>query len=225
MSARAQSVLLAWAQQQRFSTAPVECEHKQVTEEIVSITSGAAHTQCAYRSVCRQLHQVHMHRGGAHLSLKLRRPVVAGVQQAQGRCWPQWPVPNLSPLLDRDIEATSEHQLGLSANTAQEVCEVTRLKLGGGNPKMVFINYKLHMAKESRSNKMSRAEVQAFMRGKVAEYDQSLELQTRWRTIFDALRKRKMSAASEPSLPIAHRSSDLWPGHMRPADEAEDGGL
>jgi hypothetical protein len=57
----------------RFTSAPVECEHKQLKEEIRSSSSGSMKSTVSYRSVARHLHNGHLAKGGASVALPLRR--------------------------------------------------------------------------------------------------------------------------------------------------------
>lgn len=222
LSPAAETVLLAWWGELRFSTAPVECEHIMVKDEVASTTSGAAHSPIACRALVRHVHQAHKHRGGADMSLPLRRRTPIESAATHGRCWPDTaPKPALiddPPTSGDQVVATQ-----LSASAAPELGElhlVERINLGGGNPKVAFLNFELQKARAARAgNAFGRAEVQALRQELVRRYDASEQLQRRWKVIFDAVRKHKAQKAAklgDTTAPIHSDCSDLWPGHMQP---------
>lgn len=218
---KAESVLLQCAAQQQFSTAPVECEHKQIKEELASTTAGQAHAPAALRAVCRHLHSAHMHRGGQDISLPLRRRQKLADASVQGRSWPQGALEGdmKAPLLDAAadggsaIAAEGPPELG-------EVNQIAQLKLGGGNPKVMYVNYNMHLAKVGRSQGMTREDVRALRPELVQRYDHSVDLQTRWRHIFGLVFSQKKAAKQLPVQLPQTPSSKMWPGDMQPiADE------
>lgn len=175
LSAEAAFVLATWQVQLQFSAAPVECEHKQIKEESASITSGRAHAPAANRAVCRHWHQAHVHRGGADVTLKLRKSTALTQGLAQGRCWPQ---SRLAPLADNHQAQLPEGDLQLVA-TEDSPGMPQLASLGGDNPKVMFLNYKLQQGKQGRGGRLTKVEAAALRSESVALYDQSATLRER----------------------------------------------
>lgn len=226
-SPSAESVLAEWQLQLRFTTAPVECDHKQVKEEVSSATSGSSHAPIAYRAVCRHLHQAHKHRGGQDVALPLRRRLGAEAEALAGRCWPDdlklQPLAGARPQHPPREEQQEEGALVpvAGAGDLAEAHIVERFKLGGGNPKVMYLNFVVQKASAARA--LSRADVQDLRKEHVQRYDSSEELRARWRKIFDAARRRKAHASTSSTVgpPTSSRSSGLWPGHMQSDDAKE----
>lgn len=117
MAAPATSVLLTWEAQLRFSTAPVECEHKQVKDETASMTTGTTRAPAAWRAVCRHLHNAHLHRGGPPLGLPLKRVRAFASPDMGGHAWPEAPARLGQPALAAD-DRTSEQLATRNADLA-----------------------------------------------------------------------------------------------------------
>lgn len=220
-SAEAQAVLCAWHWQLRFTTAPVECEHAQIKNEVASNTSGVAHAGVAHRAVCRHLHQAHIHRGGADNALPLRRRHLVDAMEAQSRCWPD--EEGLSMGTPAIVDEHSEAPLATAV--APLTCDVPSLdafdhmKLGGGNPKVMYINYQMHRASVVQRGSLTRAGVAALRSELVEKYDGDADLRGRWRTLFDSARRRKAEQVALSSASREVHSSALWPGDMQPAGD------
>lgn len=150
-SPQAESVLLSWAVQIRFSTAPVECEHKMVKDEAASLTTGSSKAPLALRTVCRHLHQAHCHRGGRNIALPLRRVRLPVAGHLRGEMWPSSGTPAIADSGEDAQPRGGEAALPLDDQAPDSIDRlISEHKLGGGNPKAVFLNYELHKAKVSR---------------------------------------------------------------------------
>lgn len=223
LSELAKSTLLLWEQELRFTTAPVECEHKQVKDEVASMTSGVSHAPVAYRAICRHLHQAHRYRGGQDIALHLRHRCKQADDRLHGDCWPEPAEGGTAAALEDGAPGASCCPDGaiVLAPTAPAIDEgslasfVTTHKLGGGNPKVLYLNYILHTHRLARTDTMSRDVVQALRRQETDRYDSDEGLQHRWRAIFQIIRRGKQVAQQAPAPRALALSSDLWPGHMQ----------
>jgi hypothetical protein len=62
-------VILMFQALLKFTTGPVENEHKKVKDDLASVTSGSAAAPACWRSVCKHLQAAHLQRGGVDISL------------------------------------------------------------------------------------------------------------------------------------------------------------
>lgn len=223
----ATTVLLSWQQQQRFSSAPVECVHKQAKDIVASGTSGAAHAPAAYQAVCKLLHQAHLHRGGSSMALTSakKKPLLAA--ETHGYCWPALPGPQpLQQLVGVEQQAGATGARPVDARRGRQTLAVvsslddhSMSKLGGGNPKVMYINHQIQVASSNRT--LSKADVQDLRRQHVAVYDSNPVVRERWGKIYQAVRRKKQLQAAAPQLRSSSTgaSSGLWPGHMQQISE------
>ncbi len=72
MSEELKTILCMWNLLHKWTSAPVECEHKAVKEDVDSLTTGASRTFTSFRSICRHLHHAHQQMGGKTAALPLR---------------------------------------------------------------------------------------------------------------------------------------------------------
>ena len=138
-------------------------------------------------------------------------------QQVQGRAWPG--ARSLAPLAENEAQGpVAQDQSDLDADQDLEVVPQRCFGLGGGNPKVMYLNYQLALATEAAMGSMGKVAVQALRTHHVQLYDSSPALRERWATIYKAS-KRKQHKKPDSSPARAPASSELWPGHMQQSTE------
>ena len=222
------SVLLLWAKLIKFNTADVEREHKQFADSVRSQTSGCTHGPACWQTVCRHLQQAHLARGGQDCSLpwtRVRKQQVAAaaikVLPLAGGSAPLVLGDREPPLAQRPPDAVPSHRQSLDAM----VSSLTSLGVGGGNPKFMFMNYKVRSFKDLHQGRaLTKAENDVVKKAAMAEYDQSPSLRDRWSTIFRILSQRNRQQAQrqqpEPSDPVVAQHAVVWPAVMQEPDDA-----
>ena len=78
------------------------------------------------------------------------------------------------------------------------VAAIDRLKLGGGNPKYMFLNYRLHALKQIRGV-MTKQEFLDERKELALTYDRSPVLQVRWKRMFKVVHERRQARAAAPA--------------------------
>lgn len=179
----------------RFNTAPVECENKVVKDDVASATSAVSIAPTAWRSLCRHLHAAHMQKGGANGALALRR--LANQLPGTGPCIGQAPrsIGQHLAIMDgqRDDEAPSVDPVNLGA--------VRLGDLQGGNPKVMFMNYKLSTKRISVGRSLSKAEVDKVRVDAKTEYEAEEHIRQRWKRLFNIKQERKRARAPAEQPP------------------------
>lgn len=186
-----------------FSTHRVEIEHRICRDDIQTVSKGSAHSHASHRAVVRHNNAAFIEKGNTdvtNLTLAQGRrrkhsgsaarllgtvgapEVVADVAAAVDMTLVAPPAPGAS------IEASAERRLDINS-------------LGGGNPQMMFVNHKLQVEKATRSNtqNVSRADIRLRKQALRQEYDNSPDVQARWRRLFNIVQQRRKRAASQPA--------------------------
>jgi hypothetical protein len=99
---------------------------------------------------------------------------------------------------------------------ADEIDGVKWVSLSGGNPKVLFINYRLAARRKSLGRALQKGEVTVCRAAAVVEYDGTLVVQARWKTLFKLKVQRQkavQSAAVRPAdlgqAPVANVPTSL----------------
>ena len=224
---RAKATLLLWERGLKFTTAPAECEHKAMKEELASSTSGSSHGPICWRAVCRHVHKAHVQRGGPDCSLQLRRPPISNHRilgnDVQGYLPIQPGLPDavrpqeLQAVMDGhagEADAQGDGELPGDGFHAPALGAV-----GGGNPKIMFMNLKVRDLKlRKHVGQLSLGELSVARRDACAEFDRRPELQRRWTALFAArLRQRQEEQRQEAGLPsqVVARHEPVWEHSMQ----------
>ena len=211
-SDRCRRALLLWQSLLKFSTSPVECEHKLVKDDVYSSTTGISHGPIAHRMVCRHTQAAHLQKGRVDVSLPLRR------QPAQH--------PGTGPCLGRlpgaDLLALTEDGEAAAAGPVVPDPEPAMLdQIGGGNPKVMFINFRLAQRRRAVGASLPVAEVKTLRESAVKDYDESADLRARWRVLFDVKRGRLRVAQQRGQAANAAAVADPAAGQGDDAAAAE----
>lgn len=218
-SASAKATLQMLEKQLHFTTAQAECEHRQVKDEMRSASTGVAPAPACWRSVCRHLHKAHVARGGTSCALPLgrgRRDAHPALGQEVGL-----PLTDAAPSLGQAPLALEEGPEEAPEEPGA-VEDASLLEgIGGGNPKMLYMNYMLKAHKKFLNRTLSKQEVTENMQKFKDGYDNSPEIQRRWKSIYGAkfrrqqhLRKAQpVAEAGAPQSPW----SPMWPATMQAA--------
>lgn len=175
----------------RFSTSPVENDHKIVKDDACSTSVGAATAPICHRAILRHLQSAHRQLGSPNTALPLRREAAQRPQTGSVLCnylaledaWPQ-AQQQQAPLLD-DIHGAD---LG---------------SIGGGSPKVCFLDYRMSSAKASHGGKMSKDIAQQVRAVAVHEFDSQPELRLRSQHIFAAIQaRRRLDKGAQQLVPV-----------------------
>ena len=213
-SAISQRALDMWNSVQRLSTAPVEREHKKMKDELCSVTSGALMASAGNRLVCRHLQAAHLQRGFTDVSVD-----AAGTRHTKegphGR-----PLMDFNPAITARGDAPVE-PLDFPASSREgslapgEIAGIEHL--GGGNPKVCYINHKIRTKAQSHDG-TTRAVIEQWRKSAAEEYDRSPHLQTRWKGAFKYVVDRRRERRSNSSI-VAEtgqsREAPVWESSMQ----------
>ena len=181
--------LRLWECQIRFSTHPADCEHHVIHDVVRSLTSGVSMCPAAFRSVCRHLNASHVQKGGANVAVRLRRD--PRQLPGTGPCiaWDR-PEAGSGPSAIEDARDSSGSQAVVSEEPP--FCQdEAMLQPRGGNPKVMYLNYKVSAKRTLLQRAMTAAEVKETRDRAVQEFDESMQLQQRWRQLFDLKTERQ----------------------------------
>ena len=217
--------LIFWNELQRFTTYHVEAEHKVIKDDCRSDTSGVTFAPVCHRAVCKLLHAAHVQKGNKEMALPLRR--VARRLADTGSCLALSRV-GAAALEDIDTASPSAIADAPARNPGQTAGQLQVSRLGGGNPKVCFINAKLQEHKEIHG--VCARDVVSRMRTELAkEYDASEEIRARWTTIWQGVRairtrpaqQASCSGGSSPSSQVMS-SLSVWPETYQRTTEKSD---
>lgn len=195
-----------------FSTHPVEVQHRSCRDEIQSATRGSGHAHSAHRAVVRQVTQAFVHKGNSNPTMQARRAA-----QPSGETTPQQPLavagagaPHGDGVHDGALFAMAGP--GGAVAVAAGVAYFGLDSLGGGNPRMMYMNHRLQVEKAGRAGAVitgeeSRKEQEAIL----AKYDQSEDLQCRWKLLFQAVMRRRKREDSFATISAPDKAQPVWP--------------
>lgn len=202
-----------------FSTHPVEVDHKQCRDDVSSSTTGASVAFTAGRAQVRHFRAAHREKGNADaiassakMMLTTSAPPLAltdGEAVAVG-----------ARSGDEDVRAGEEpHPARPLQEPNPNAARIENMEnLGGGNPKMMYINWRIRQATSSSAGDLSFQQLNEMRKKLARDYDESDALKLRWRWIFKSVQTRRRVAkpAEEPQTTII-AAQPLWP-ESRPAD-------
>jgi hypothetical protein len=233
LGSKARSVLLMFERELKFTTAPVECEHASTRDDAQSRTGAGNLASATHRSVCRHLHRAHMQRGGLAACLPLRRSTVeshtvlgqddVGLQPIANIALQAAPV----PIADGEVAQALEPppaDLALEPRAEDPGIDFLSSIGGGGNPKMLYMNYKMHDLK-ARGRKMSRDEAHVERRRLSAEYDSKPEVQRRWKILFAEKMRQTKHAKRQLQAVVDQRpttSVAVWASSLQVLEQSSD---
>lgn len=166
----------------KFTTSPVENEHKRVGDAAASLTTGSTTAPLCHRTVCQHLLSAHLQMGNEDTSFPMGRR--KDRQQNTGPTLACLPPPDTGKQAEplEDARSTGAPRLG--------DLELGLGELGGGNPKVCFINYRLALLKRQRGSLTHEQVVQARALA-VATYDGDEATKQRWSEIFSYVQARR----------------------------------
>lgn len=204
-----------------FTTASVECEHKQMKEELRSSTTGKCRGVAGRRVICRRLNAAHVARGGADVSLPLskkRKCIVArlGTSSPVAKKLPRiCDAPHLLGI--GDGKSLALPGIDIDPNTLLQWSKVK-------SANMLFMNYKRALNK--RMSGVIKKE-QALKLDKVNRdsWTSSHDLRARWEILFrsvkalaaDPRRLRVKSLEDGASAPPA-KNRKVWQNTFHDVD-------
>ena len=72
--------------------------------------------------------------------------------------------------------------------------------LKGGNPKVMFINYKIDARRRALDRPMTKVEVSDARATAVVDFDASAQIRARWKELFEIKQQRKESSEQSKGL-------------------------
>ena len=187
-----------------FTSQPVEVEHKNCKNDMRSETSGSNHAACADRAMCRQLLQRHIFAGGEDVIASSRTKAADPLPLPA-------PVPGEIEALEdegahqEELEALEDegaHQelvpLSVMSDGAHDVSPLEALR-PCGNPKLMYLNYKLALMKASSSRTVPMPECHVLRKRLVSAYDADPGIRTRWRILWRHARRQERHACEAPA--------------------------
>ena len=175
--------LQMWNGVQRLSTSPVECEHKNVKNDVQSSGPGVSPVHVCNREVCRQLQAAHLKRGHPDISLvTTAAPRVLTDAMGGGPTMDFMPLRNMEEIQTDTTLAVTDVPASSRDGQSDVFSEAELQCLGGGNPKFCFINYKIQVY--TKDHVTSKEEVNRLRRAAAVEFDASESIQKRWKIIF-----------------------------------------
>ena len=240
---KARATLETWSRALKFTTAPAECEHKALREDMKSEGPAAANAGACWRAVCRRLHAAHVQRGGENMTFgsgrarKSAHPVV-GDDSEQGLPFPpQRAIQDAGGGVGEPAEQAALQDAAPPAPAASRgdpsspSCLAGQVDMGsldavgGGNPKIMYANYQVRTLKMLKG-KLTKDEVKRARSAAVAKFDESPEVQLRWRTLFKmklrqrrALQNQQQHEAGD-GAPAASRGDAVWASTLQVAEAA-----
>ena len=135
-SAKCARAVRLWQASLRFNTAPAECEHKAVKDDVATATTCSSQCTIVYRSLCGHLHAVERQKGGASVNLNLRRqakrlPGCGAFIGSEPFC-----VPSSQPFAICDSEPAAPQPAAV-VPAVRTVGGITLEEVHGGNPKVM----------------------------------------------------------------------------------------
>lgn len=156
------------------------------------------------------------------MALPLRKREKLTDASVQGRVWPRWPTDAPLPPICDFLGGEASIAAGLASSPEEAPTTMLDIiqshNLGGGNPKVVYLNYHLHRAKTSRSEPLSREQVRQLRQEHVRRYDESPHLQARWRGVYAMVRRRRATEAQAKVKAAQPSRACLWLAVMQPAE-------
>jgi hypothetical protein len=208
-----------------FSTHPVEVDHKQCKDDMSSSHKGLAHSHIAHRSVVRHYRAAFQEKGNPNpvakqpcrqvLRSSIAQPAIAAASVAGSL-----PASASTAIVPYD-PATAAMSLADRALVLSLNSQVKVQSLGGGNPKIMYMNHRLHTEKLCKGDKhpFSKEELIAFRTTALATYDQNMALQQSWKGIFDVVSRHNKLICQLNVRPIAACRKPIV--HLWPAARAD----
>lgn len=198
-----------------FTTASVECEHKEMKEEIRSSGCAPSRAIVARRTICRRLGKAHLDKGGTDVALPLGRR--KRTQKLNGdECEQCAKRPRLEQLANNPAGSSGRNGgTSLEVRDPGSAIDVQYLLRWAGvkSAKMLYLNFK-RAERKQQHGRMKKCEAQAFDRDLQKYWHEQPALRTRWADII----KRVQAAATRPScadnpedLSSAKSKSTVWP--------------
>ena len=186
-----------------FTTAPVECEHRSMKDEMSSKSTGVSTPITRWRSLCRRLYKAHKVKGGGDCALPLRRQRQVHPMLGQEVGMPLLPPASqddapLAILAGPPLAANGDDGYRVDANGAPTMDDVK-----GGNPKVCFINYKLKVYKKLTGRDLTKAEVKDAMAKYKATFDGSDVVKARWKALSQAKLRAQRVRSQQDQQPGA----------------------
>ena len=220
-SPRCLRALQLWQELLQFSTAPVENEHKVVKDDVRSSTVGVSHAPVVYRSLCRHLAAAHVQKGGVHPGLSLRREQRHNPGTASCLGSSRLALCVGLPLAIEDARP-AEAALAHMAPPANEPPAIAIDLLKGGNPKVMFITYKIDARRRALDRPLTKVEVSDARATAVVDFDASAQIRARWMELFEIKQQRKRveraveGAGIAPAVVEGERVEDrVWPASLQ----------
>lgn len=225
------SVIMMFIALVRFNTADTEREHKLFADDIAAPTTATSHSIAGWRAVCRHLHHAHLARGGVDHSLAWRRKAKGAEARGSSSAQTALPAPSQHAALSDEAPAmplaivSAAPEVSSVKALSDIVAHLQSMGVGGGNPKVVFLNYRIHSYKELHSARpIKKHEIDKARAASVAQYDGDAELRARWLVIFRAVHKynKRVTANRQGDRALVIRASNrepVWPSTMQDAEE------
>lgn len=160
----------------KFTTSPVENEHRGVGDPAASTTTGSAIAPLCHRTVCRHLQSAHLLTGSGGISFPMGRK--------------RLPECNADPTL-AFLPALAERAHVMPVEDAQLVVAEAPVDsggmkvedLGGGNPKVCYLDWRLSMLKQQRGG-LTREPTPEARAASVQPCDSDQNWKRTWANIF-----------------------------------------
>ena len=211
-----------------FSTHPVEVEHKAMKDELSSETCGTAHSHIGNRAAAWQYRTAFIAKGNTD-PIGLRRPTtpsdVATAALATEGGGDGVAVPAQPPLQTPTPALGEPREAGLALHRSANLeTQAIMGQLGGGNPKVMYINWQIrqevHHQHATSNRKCSQNDIGNLRKRLAKAYDDSESTQKTWKALYQLVMTRRRSATPQHSRrapavpPKAHDGDDrcLWAG-------------
>lgn len=190
----------------RCSTHPVEVDHKRCKDDMHSETTGSGQSHAGRRAVVRHFRAAWEEKGNgnpvARVPAKRSQPrPLASQSGGAGNTPPQLAITDDTPSHDLAIVPRSEvADGGVTCRAVDCIIAHDTKALGGGNPRMMYINYQLRADKIARaSSTISKEQRLALQKQYGERFDKSEQMQKRWALIFKIVQtRRRMQTGLEP---------------------------
>ena len=176
-------------EQLAFTTATVECEHKEMKEEIASKGRGVSRGVAARRIICRRLQRAHLNRGGADVGLPFRRKRTTCKRKGDAELQSQANRPRL--LAIAAAGAADDAVVPAAGNPGADIDMSVLMRWGKiPNAKLLYRNYQSHVIATGRQN-VTKARHKELLDKEMLQWDAKPHLRQRWARLHQSLRKNK----------------------------------
>ena len=166
----------------KLSTAPVENEHKVVKQDAHSTTSASNVAPVCWRMVVKHLQAAHLQRGGVDVAIFPGRPGKLGTG-------PVLSLPPAPPAASQELAAIANGQVQGGLEGHPVVAGINIDDLGGGNPMVCFISFRLQTFAKSHPGS-TRARVREVQAEVARKYDECQDTRSRRARDTNALHTR-----------------------------------